>query len=293
LTEIQAGIRFYFPTEIQWRVAYRMSLYHAKLEWFDPFANDIFNFRYRYLNGRAVEVRMQADHVKYDKNRSINPSGGRFVQLKFTHENNDFLVDFDTGKNIGLEVYEKFIFNRIELDWEEYFTNPLFKNHAFSMRVQAGYIDRPVDDFFFLWAGGLVGMKGYSYFSIGGTRKLITTLTYRFPLLNHIDWQVFNMYFDKLYLGVFYDYGNAWVGDEIDFSDFKDDIGFQLRLDAFSNFLFPTKIFWEAVYPLDDFYNFNVTYTNKWRYYFGILFEFDFRERIGSVLSYRRRPSIK
>jgi len=290
LTEIQTGMRFYFPSEIQWRIAYRISLYHAKLEWFDPFANDILNFRYRYLDGRAVEVRMQADHVKYDKNRHINPSGGRFVQFKFTHESNDFLTDFDTGKNIGLEVYTNYTFNKFELDWEEYYSSPLFDDHAFSVRVKAGYIDQPVDDFFFLWGGGLVGMKGYSYFSMGGTNKLITTFTYRMPIFNHINWQVFNFYFNKLYFGVFFDYGNAWVGNGIIPQDFKRDIGFQLRLDAFSNYLFPTRIFWEAVYPLDDVTNFNVSYDNQWRYYFGILFEFDIREQLSSRIAYPRRP---
>ncbi len=281
LTEIQAGIRFYLPETIQWQLTYRVSLYHAKLEWWDPFAKDILNFRYRYLDGRAFEIRMQADHIKHDQYTAINPSGGRFVQFKYTHESNNFLVDFDTGKNIALEVYKKYKFNRFDLDWEEYFSNPLFKNHAFSIRLRAGYIDRTVDDFFYLWAGGLIGMKGYSYFSIGGTHKIISTITYRLPLIDHIDWKLFNLYFDKLYLGVFYDYGHAWVGNRTRLSEFKDDIGFQLRLDAFSNYLFPTKIFWEAVYPMDEISNFNVTYKKKWRYYFGILFEFDIRERLG------------
>ena len=44
LTEVQMGMSFYFPELIQWRIAYRISLYHAKLEWFDPFVNDILNF---------------------------------------------------------------------------------------------------------------------------------------------------------------------------------------------------------------------------------------------------------
>ena len=290
LTEVQLGMRFYFPEVVQWRIAYRISLYHAKLEWFDPFVNDILNFRYRYLDGRAVEVRLQADHIKYDTRRHINPSGGRFVQFKYTRESNDFLVDFDTGKNIGLEVYENYSFNKFELDWEEFYSVPFFKNHAFSFRLRAGYIDEPVDDFFYLWGGGLVGMKGYSYFSMGGTNKLITTLTYRMPLLDHINWQIFNLYFDKLYLGVFYDYGNAWVGNGIYLDDFKQDVGFQLRLDAFSNYLFPTRIFWEAAYPINDVNNFNVTYGNEWRYYFGILFEFDIRERHSSNVAYPRRP---
>ncbi|TFG95042.1 MAG: hypothetical protein E4H13_13955, partial [Calditrichales bacterium] len=286
LTEIQAGFRFSLPAEIQWRFLYRLSLYHAKLEWFDPFVNDIINFRYRYLNGHAFEVRMQADHIPYSKYKSINPGSGRFFQLKYTYENNDFLEDFDTGKNIALEVYKKYSFNRIEMDWEEYFTNPFLDKHAFTIRLQAGYIDRYVDDYFYLWAGRFVGMKGYSYFSIGGTKKTIATLTYRFPIFDHIDWQVFNFYFDKLYFGVFYDYGNAWVEDKIDFSKFKDDVGFQLRLDSFSNYFFPTKVFFEAVYPLDDLERFNTFYDNKWRYYFGILFDFDLRERLGTRHSF-------
>jgi Tol biopolymer transport system component len=290
LTEVQMGMRFYFPELIQWRIAYRISLYHAKLQWFDPFANDILNFRYRYLDGRAIEIRLQADHIKYDKHRYINPSGGRFVQFKYSHESNDFLVDFDTGKNIGLEVYRNYSFNKFELDWEEYYSVPFFTNHAFSFRLRAGYIDEPVDDFFFLWGGGLVGMKGYSYFSMGGTNKLITTFTYRMPLIDHINWQLFNIYFDKLYLGVFYDYGNAWVGNGIYPDDFKQDVGIQLRLDAFSNYLFPTRVFWEAAYPINDVNNFNVTYGNEWRYYFGILFDFDIRERQSPHIAYPRRP---
>jgi len=131
-------------------------------------------------------------------------------------------------------------------------------------------------------------MKGYSYFSIGGTNKLITTFTYRFPLFENIDWQIFNLYFDKLYLGVFYDYGNAWTGSGIYPDDFKKDIGIQLRLNVFSNYLFPTRVFWEAVYPFDDVKLGTVSYDNDWRYYFGILFEFDIRERHDSRLAYPR-----
>ena len=76
-----------------------------------------------------------------------------------------------------------------------------------------------------------------------------------------------------------FDYGNAWDYRNIDFTDFKSDLGFQLRLDTFSNFLFPTRLFFEAVYPFNELYFKNVNYDNDWRFYFGILFEFDIRER--------------
>lgn len=284
LTEIQTGVSFQFPSHVYWRMAYIISLYDAKLNWFDPFAEMPFTFRYRYLSGRAAQLSMHFDMVKRDRYSHINPSGGRYVYFKYAYEHNEFLSDFKTGTSLNIEVYEPYFFHRFEFDWEEYFKVPIFKNHSFAARIRAGLIDRPVDDFFWLYAGGLIGMKGYSYYSLGGTKKLITTLTYRFPLANNIDWQLFTVYLDKLYFGVFYDYGYAWDENELDFNDFKRDLGFQIRLDTFSNFLFPTKIFWEAVYPFDSITINNINYETDWRYYFGILFEFDIRERFGSMI---------
>jgi WD40 repeat protein len=279
LTEVQAGVEFDYPTKFRWRLAYVVSLYNAKLKWNDPDFRDIITVRYRYLTGRALQLNLTVDHIKRDLNRFINPSGGRLVIFRYAYEENDFLDNFDTGSSIGIEVFRRYNYHRYHLDWEEYFTNPLFENHALALRLRAGYIDRPVDDFFHLFGGGLIGMKGYSYFSFGGTKKLISTLTYRFPLINHIDWQFFNIYFDQLYLGIFYDWGDAWVTVDPKISNFKRDIGFQLRLNTFSNYLFPTRIFFEAVYPLDEVVNQEIRYNKDWRFYLGVLFEFDIRER--------------
>jgi WD40 repeat protein len=282
LTEVRAGAAFKYPAslDLNWRLSYVMSLYNAQLEWLDPLYNENFVFRYNYLKGHAVELTMNTDQRKLDRHRDINPSGGRQVFMRYRYESNDFLIDFDTGQTIGLERYRTYRFNSIELDWEEYFHNPLFENHTLALRLRGAYLDKnDVDDFFHLYAGGLIGMKGYSYFSFGGTRKLVSTLTYRFPLWNDIGMQFLNIHFNKLYFGFFADYGNAWVGDNPDWGEFKRDIGMQLRLETFSNYLFPTRFFFEAAYPLDEVVNSTVTYSRDWRYYFGLLFEFDLRER--------------
>jgi len=284
LTEIQVGISGSLYELFKLRLAYIFSFYNARLKWLDPFYNQIFTFHYRYFNGRAIQLSLSSDQIKRTKHSAISPTSGRYLFFRYAYEENDFLQAFEYAP-LGIEeIFKRFNFHKVELDWEEYIENPLFENHAFSMRLRAGYIDRKVDDFFHLFTGGLVGMKGYSYFSIEGTKKLIGSVGYRFPLFNHIDWQLFNIYFNKLYFGVFYDYGNAWVKDELDFSEFKKDIGFQLRLETFSNYLFPTRFFLEAAYPLDKVRNQKIVYQKKWRYYFGVLFEFDLRERFGKVL---------
>jgi hypothetical protein len=289
LVEMQAGAQLEFPVGFKWRLAYIISLYHAKLDWFDPFYGEPFTFRYRYLDGRAWQLSLHRDNRRSDRFSAINPRGGRYISLRYAYEDNDFLTDFDTGEGIGVEVYTKEVFHRFEIDWEEYFTVPFFKHHSFTFRLRGGYIDRPVDDFFYLYGGGFVGMKGYSYYSFGGTKKIISTFTYRFPISNHLDWSLFNLYFDKLYVGFFYDYGNAWIDDEWEIEKFKRDIGVQVRLDTFSNYLFPTRIFFEAAYPLEEIQSKFVRYTQDWRFYVGVLFEFDVRERLHKVFSYQKR----
>ena len=86
-----------------------------------------------------------------------------------------------------------------------------------------------------------------------------------------------NLYFDKLYLGGFFQYGNAWSENKLDFNDFLSDVGIQLRLDTFSWYFFPTRIFVEAAYPLKEQVNNEVRYPQEWRFYAGVLFDFDLR----------------
>ena len=92
-------------------------------------------------------------------------------------------------------------------------------------------------------------------------------------------------------MGFFFDYGNAWNPDDFDFMDFKRDVGVQLRLGSFSYHLFPTNFFVEAAYPLDTARNYDssrrefINYDREVRFYFGALYEFDIRERMGKMLN--------
>jgi hypothetical protein len=94
-------------------------------------------------------------------------------------------------------------------------------------------------------------------------------------------------------MGLFFDYGNAWNPDDFAIMEFKRDVGMQLRLGTFSYHLFPTNFFVEAAYPLDTAKNYDssrrkfIEYDREVRFYFGALYEFDIRERIGKMLNPR------
>ena len=250
-----------------------------------------FIFRYKYLKGNAFEFRVIGDQIGKNKNVAINPSSGRYVYFKYSYEMSDLLEDFALSVTGIDEIYTKYRYHQLALDWEEYFKIPWLKDHALSLRLRGGYIDRKVDSFFNLYAGGLLGMRGYSFFSIEGRQQAIGTITYRFPLWQNIDARLGHMYFDKLYMGFFFDYGNAWNPDDFDFMDFKRDVGVQLRLGSFSYHLFPTNFFVEAAYPLDTARNYDssrrefINYDREVRFYFGALYEFDIRERMGKMLN--------
>ena len=299
LTEARIGMYgrliespFDFTQALDMMTAFVWRNYNAKINQkstYDPIQDVTipgFTFRYNYLKGWALELSIRGNMVKTDVNEVINPSGGRYVFFKYSYESNDFITGFAFSPTGVDEVYRNYSYNQFLLEWEEYFRNPLFAQHAFSLRLRAGYIDRPVDSFFHLFAGGILGMRGYSYFSIEGRQKLIASFSYRFPVFRHIDKMLGHLYLDKVYMGFFYDYGNAWNGS-INMDDFKQDVGLEIRVNMFSNSLFPTRVFFTAAYPIKKAYNrnVNVVYEQDMRFYFGMLFDFDLRERMGNLFT--------
>ena len=97
------------------------------------------------------------------------------------------------------------------------------------------------------------------------------TLAYRLPVFWNMDLAIGPVHFDKLFLGVFADYSNAFDG-ALDFGDFKKSTGVQLRLDTFSFYGFPTRLFFDAAYGFDEVATNGAIYGREWRYYFGVTF---------------------
>jgi outer membrane protein assembly factor BamA len=204
--------------------------------------------------------------------------------LRFSRELNKFNGDGEYEvTSIGLQPrYKTVNFTRAEVRWREHLGLP-FGGHTLTALLHGGAILGPeVDEFFDFYAGGLVGMRGYPYYALGGNRMAIAGLDYRFPLIQNIDVRVFSLYFDKLYASVFAEVGDAWSERTVpSLNTFKKDVGAELRLESFSFYAYPTRIFLSAAYGLDRFDRYirrldqTVTYGKEWRFYFGILFGFD------------------
>ena len=128
---------------------------------------------------------------------------------------------------------------------------------------------------------GRDGMRGYSYYSIGGTKNVMGRLTYRFPIWRNIDYQIPGIYFQSIYAAVFAEAGKAWNKNTFDIEEPQTGVGYELRLSGFTFFSYPLAATFMGAYGLDtieynDPFATELSYTEgeEWRYYGSVLFSF-------------------
>jgi hypothetical protein len=236
-----------------------------------------------YLIGNDLSLTYRLDAILQSRTSDINPVGAK-ITFRIDRELNKFNGDgeYEVTSSGLRPVYKTVNFTRLELNWRQ--SIPFFfKNHTLTASVRGGTIlGPPVDEFFDFYGGGLVGMKGYPFYALGGNELAVLGMAYRFPIVNNIDIRFLQFYFDKLYGSFYGDFGNAWTDGNPALKQFKSDAGFELRLESFSFYSFPTRVFFNASYGFNQFdkyiraRNETVTYGKEWRFYFGILFGFDF-----------------
>jgi len=271
-------------SELEFRFIH--SRYTSTIETFlSPITNEVVpGLDDLYLIANDFALTLRVDAIRRSVTDEINPIGSE-LRVRVDRELNKFNGDGEYTTNSSGELvplYKQVNFTRVELNWKEHL--PLFfNNHSLTLSARAGSIlAPPVDEFFDFYAGGLIGMKGYPFYSLGGNDVTVAGLEYRFPLIDNIDVRFLQFYFSKLYASVYGDVGNAWTAGSEKPGRFKRDAGAELRLESFSFYTYPTRIFLNAAYGFDQFTrlvrssNQLVAYGKEWRIYFGILFGFDF-----------------
>lgn len=238
------------------------------------------SFRSVYLIANTFSAHLRFNDLLPSGESEINPVG-RTVSLRYAFERNRFNPDgeFEVRNGFLEPVYRDYNFHRVEAAWNEHLSLPI-RWHTLSLSARAGSILGPtVDDFFDFYIGGFAGMRGYPFYALGGNEYATAQLAYRFPITRSINLRVLQFYFTKLYGSLFGDVGMAWNGSASPFKQWKTDAGFELRLESFSFYVYPTRIFFSGAYGFDRFSrtinNINVAYGREWRFYLGVLFGFE------------------
>ena len=206
-----------------------------------------------YLNGLNLAFTYHRNTVSRTIDSEINPSSGRNVTLRYDRFFNYFLNGFKENSSILIEIYDRYFYNQLSLDWSEYLGLGPGRS-ALGLRFYGGLIDRSVDDFFDFHLGGLPYMKGYTFYGLEGRRVAMFRAAYRFPLWTRIGRLTGPLYSDQVYGALYAGIGRAWDGDARDDilkRGWKRDIGMQVRYDATSFYLFPTRVGFDAAYGFD------------------------------------------
>ena len=124
------------------------------------------------------------------------------------------------------------------------------------------------------------GIRGYSYYSIGGRKGAIAGATYRFPIWRRIGKQWSWLTLRDIYGGAFFEAANAWK-NHFDAEEIRKSAGLELRLQLGSYYTYPTAINFVAARSLDRssvvlpaFDNVEIVNEPQWRYYLTLGFMF-------------------
>ncbi|HOJ36767.1 MAG TPA: biopolymer transporter Tol [Ignavibacteriales bacterium] len=243
----------------------------------------ILGMREAYYVGNNYQLKYSFNIENYYLDGDISPEETKFL-LKYDYESSKLNPQYEVSDNNELKyVYRNYKFNRLETELN--FSKRVYGSHTTGINLRMGTIlNQTVPDFYDFYLGGLIGLKSYPFYSISGNHIAAMNLFYRFPIFKNIDKSLATLYLDKIFGGIYFDYGYAWNGKTTTktFDKFVKGVGGELRFKLHSYYMFPTALFFNAAYGLDKYEKYiettktTVSYGKELQFYFGILFDFAF-----------------
>ncbi|MBN1163291.1 MAG: PD40 domain-containing protein [Candidatus Krumholzibacteriota bacterium] len=239
-------------------------------------------YGWNYYKADEISLFYNYRNIKPGVDADINPGGGAAAQLEVSYALGKLASgEFEYGFK---PIYNQNKFIRYMATLQQHFTLPLWI-HTLEFFSKFGVLqpldDKKLDDFYYLFLGSRDGMRGYTYFGLGGNQIGMARLTYRFPIWRNINRQVYSLYFGSLYGGLFTEAGKAWTEDYFNYNGNQKDIGFELRLKGFSFYNYPLAVSLEGAYGFnqvryDDPFDTGLSFIEgkEWRYYGMVFFNF-------------------
>ncbi|MCB0279661.1 MAG: PD40 domain-containing protein, partial [Calditrichaeota bacterium] len=285
LWQFEFGWKIKLWNSLDWRFAYIISKYQAQISPIvtnSVYSNGSYVFfefpflRYDYHKGKAFENRFLFELNDPSSIGQIVPREGFRLFTNISYNKNEFLDGFGFNTTGVEEVYKPYNYWYAKVDFR-FHLPALTKNSGISIRLATEGNFSKTDDFYDVYAGGWIGLKGYPYFSIHGRQGVFASITYNQLLFRDIGWSFLKLHLKHMSIATFFETGDAWRGNNF---NLKRDIGFQFKVDTYEEL----KLFFEGAYPLNqvsvttqspDQKDIQVIYKADWRFYFGINYDFE------------------
>jgi len=253
---------------------------HATYQYFDAEIRQTLNsngalrevgYNYEYYYGYNAGLSMSTSGFERFTTGQINPQGYRLT-ARYDRWWNRFFKSFDTGSGLATEEYTHYNYNQFSVDAAYSRSMPWHEEHTLGLESRAMMIaDAKVDSFFYEGIGGIIGLRGYTYYQLQGSRTFWSRFTYRMPVpgLTDIDAKLGPMYLDKIYVSAFVEAGRVWRDKYTNawMSGFKRDAGAELRADLFAFYGYPSRLALSFARALDP-----APGTDKTKVYLTLLF---------------------
>jgi Tol biopolymer transport system component len=211
-----------------------------------------------FLNGINLAFSYHYNSTPPAIRSEISPTGGRDIFFRYNHHFDFFLKGFEPNTTIVIEQFQNFFYDELTLDWNEYLDGP--GETAIGLRVFGGWMGKIVNDpeadgYFDFRMGGLPLMKGYTFFSLEGSRATMFRGSWSLPLWREINRQTGPLYSNQLYATFYGGLGRAWDGtaeDDILQRGWKKDAGLQIRYDANLFYDYPARFSFDVAYGFDN-----------------------------------------
>jgi hypothetical protein len=231
---------------------------------------------YDYFRGVKAGVVWSWNELGNTYDRQINPSRGFKLNTSIVFEKNQFITGLALSR-VGT-LTEEFSSNdlaRVSIQGEHYWEIPSTNRWTIGIQITGGWLsNKNADPFFHFFSGGYPGIRGYPYYSIGGTTLLHGTATFTLPIIREQDFSISRVSIQNSTLGIMIQYGDAWTKK----LEPKLSAGIQLRFGGFSFYHIPLAIGIELHRGLSTFSSIIedqiITYGNENRIYFTMLFGF-------------------
>jgi len=236
-------------------------------------------FAYDYFKGLDLGLKWSIINKYAGAGQNINPPSGFGINLNLAWEKNELIDNLDLS-DAGTLVSNYNNNDLYRFTGSGFFHQEISKKWHLTLSAKTNYSwisNSEVDSFFYFYAGGLPGLKGYSYYSLGGTRKFIGELDLAFPILRekHIPLGWFTL--QNMVMVLIVQGGDAW-SPKINTPVLKKSAGLQMRLQGFSFYNYPTAIGIGIHRGFDDLRGSTGETVNikdeKDRLYFTLLFDF-------------------
>jgi len=238
-----------------------------------------------YFRGSTFSASYIAELTEPTRHFDIAPIG---LKGSFTYrfQPGRLLQEFEIEDGILSPVYSRDLNHSLEFKSRYGFN---IRGESTAMITARGftYLNRP-DQFFYLdYTGGLVGMRSYPYFAIGGQTTAFARTSWLTPIYENMNRQIGAYTLDKIFGHLYFETGNGWGGPLDIGNRLKSGVGAELRFAFNSYYLFPMKFFMNGTYGLNRFdvtlpsqfitpeSGNTVRYGRDFLFYFGLTFDFD------------------